>query len=182
MALLFETQSLTYGDLNARANRLAHHLINLGLGPESLVGVCLERSIEMVVGLLAILKAGGAYVPLAPDLPTLRRDSLIADTGLRHILTTRAYRSLLADRINHVVVLDDNTCSLSSNRQDNPEVALLPSNLAYLNYTSGTTGGPKAVAVTHVGVVRLVKQPNYVRLMPSRLLQMAPTKLRCRHV
>ncbi len=175
VALISETVSLCYGDLNTQANRLAHHLVSLGVGPETLVGICIDRSVAMVAALLAILKAGAAYVPIAPDLPAARRGTLILDSGLRHMVTTAAYNDLFLDQITHVVTLDDNSRRLSNQRDDNPGITTLPKNLAYLNYTSGTTGVPKAVLVPHIGVLRLVHQPNYARLdTSSRLLQMAP--------
>ena len=175
VALVCGAASLSYGELNARANRLAHHLIGQGVGPEALVGICLDRSFDMVAALLAILKAGAAYVPIDPDLPALRRDALVSDSGLRHMLTAKAHRNLFVDRVGRLVILDENACDLASESEENPGVKSLPDNLAYLNYTSGTTGMPKAVLVSHIGVVRLVHEPNYVRLDPScRLLQMAP--------
>ena len=175
VALVCGATSLSYGDLNARANRLAHHLICLGVGPDALVGVCLDRSFDMVAALLAILKAGAAYVPIASELPAVRRDILVADARLRHILTTQAYRDLFVERIEHILILDDNSDSRSGECEENPRDSSLPTSLAYLNYTSGTTGVPKAVAVPHVGVVRLVRKPNYVNLdSSSRLLLMAP--------
>ncbi len=175
VALISGTVSVSYRELNTQANRLAHHLMSLGVGPETLVGICIDRSVAMVATLLAILKAGAAYVPIAPDLPAVRRDTLVSDSGLRHIVTSVAYRGLFVDQLTHVVTLDDNPCRLLSQREDNPGITSLPENLAYLNYTSGTTGVPKAVLVPHIGVVRLVYQPNYVRLdTSSRLLQMAP--------
>ena len=175
IALTCGVESLSYGKLNARANSLAHHLIGLGVGPEVLVGVGLDRSFDMVAALLAILKAGAAYVPIDPDLPALRRDTLVADSGLRHMLTVKANRDLFVDRVKHVVILDDDAGHLSNQSLENPGIVSHPDNLAYLNYTSGTSGGPKAVLVAHAGVLRLVHQPNYVRLgASSRLLQMAP--------
>ena len=175
VALVCGATSLSYEDLNARANRLAHHLISLGVGPEALVGVCLDRSFDMVTALLAILKAGAAYVPIASELPAVRRDMMVADARLRHMLTAQAYRDLFVERVEHVVILEDNSGSRSSEREENPRHTSLPGSLAYLNFTSGTTGVPKAVAVPHVGVVRLVHEPNYVNLdSSSRLLQMAP--------
>ena len=88
VALISGTVSLSYGELNTQANRLAHHLISLGVGPETLVGICIDRSVAMVAALLAILKAGAAYVPIAPDLPAIRRDALVSDSGLRHMVTS----------------------------------------------------------------------------------------------
>jgi len=174
-ALVFGEESLTYQELNVRANRLAHHLIGLGVGPESLVGICLERSIEMVVALLSILKAGGAYLPIAVDLPALRRENLVADAGLGHMVTREGYRRFYEDGIKHVVTLDGDADGLASQPESNPRVVLAAARPAYVNYTSGSTGQPKGVLVSHGAVVRLVHEPNYVRLDSlSRLLQLAP--------
>ena len=142
---------------------------------ETLVGVCLDRSFDMVAALVAILKAGAAYVPIAAELPALRRDALIANAGLRHMLTTEARRDLFAGRIDHVISLNDIATSPTGHRVENPTGTLLPTNLAYVNFTSGTTGKPKAVGVPHISVIRLVHEPNYARLnWFSRLLQLAP--------
>ena len=163
IALVFGEQSLTYQELNARANRLAHHLIGLGVGPESLVGIALERSFEMVVALLGVLKAGGAYLPMAADLPPRRRAQLLADAELRHVVTIATSRDY-ADGIEHVVTLGGNARELAKQCQENPSVSLAAARPAYVNYTSGSTGQPKGVLVPHAAVVRLVHEPNYVRL------------------
>ena len=163
IALVFGEQSLAYQELNARANRLAHHLIGLGVGPESLVGIALERSFEMVVALLGVLKAGGAYLPMAADLPPRRRAQLLADAELRHVVTIATSRDY-ADGIEHVVTLGGNARELAKQCQENPSVSLAAARPAYVNYTSGSTGQPKGVLVPHAAVVRLVHEPNYVRL------------------
>ncbi len=173
VAVTFGEESLSYSQLNARANRLAHHLISLGVGPECLVGISLERSIDMVVALLGILKAGGAYVPIDVDLPKMRRDNLLAEAGLRHMVTTEAFRSLFDRQVEQIV-----TCGarqFANQSPENPEFELRPDHPAYVNFTSGSTGHPKGVVVPHRAVVRLVREPNYVRLNSStRLLQLAP--------
>jgi amino acid adenylation domain-containing protein len=174
-ALAFGKELLTYRELNRRANRLAHHLIDLGVGPESLVGLSLERSNEMIVTLLGILKAGGAYVPLDADLPAQRRNSLIADGGIRHLVTLERNRHLYEDVIERLVTLDGNAPALARQPERNPAALRVPNQAAYVNYTSGSTGQPKGVLVPHEAVERLVEAPNYVRLdSTSRLLQLAP--------
>ena len=137
--------SLTYGELNARANRLARHLIRLGVGPECLVGITVDRSAEMGVALLGILKAGGAYVPLAADLPQRRRDRLLADAGLRHVVTLASHRHLYEAAVEHVVTLNGDAGQPASESEENPVVALTPDRPAYVNHTSGSTGQPKGV-------------------------------------
>ena len=155
IALVYGDVCLSYRSLNARANRLAHHLIAQGVGPETLVGVALDRSIELIVAALAVLKAGGAYVPIASTLPEQRREDLVAHVG--HVVTPETFGQL-ADQ-----------------SEENPPVALLPEHPAYINFTSGSTGEPKGVLVPHAAIVRLVQEPNYVQLdAASRILQFAP--------
>jgi len=135
---------LTYAELNERANRLAHVLIEAGIGPESLVGLCVERSIEMIVGVLAIWKAGGAYVPLDPSLPDERLAFLLDDTGASPVLTRAALAGRFAARAG-IVLLDANPDAPATN----PPHRSRPGNLAYVIFTSGSTGRPKGVAVEH---------------------------------
>ena len=153
VALIFEEQQLSYGELNQRANQLAQHLQSLGVGPEVLVGLCVERSLEMVVGLLGILKAGGAYVPLDPSFPQGRLAYMIADSGMRVLITHRQLEQSLPVRPASIVRLDADWETIA--RQDTtnskwPETR--PENLAYVLYTSGSTGKPKGVAIPHGAV------------------------------
>ncbi len=136
--------SLSYGELNRRSNRLAHRLIALGIGPETLVAVALPRSVDLVVALLAVLKAGGAYLPLDPEHPADRLGFMIDDSGARLLLTRSSLDTLRAPA---VLALD--TLSLDSEPDTNPQAPLHAGNLAYVIYTSGSTGRPKGVAVTH---------------------------------
>lgn len=147
-ALVFEDQSLNYAELNSRANRLAHYLINLGVQTETRVGIAVERSIEMVVGLLGILKAGGTYVPLDPDYPTERLAYMVEDSGIELLLTQQHLRDALpvADGLN-VIELD--RLDVAHHAPTNPNVALHGENLAYVIYTSGSTGRPKGAANRH---------------------------------
>ncbi|MEO5330728.1 MAG: amino acid adenylation domain-containing protein [Magnetococcus sp. YQC-5] len=152
-ALLLDGQSLTYGQLNAQANRLAHHLIDMGVVRESLVGICPERSLLMMVGLLGILKAGGAYVPLDPSHPKQRLAFLIADAHLAIILTHQAKLPILPETKAQVVVLDAPWPETNHQANNNPNIAVLPHDPAYVIYTSGSTGHPKGVIVEHHAVV-----------------------------
>jgi non-ribosomal peptide synthetase component F len=158
MAVRFEEESLTYAELNARANRLAHHLRALGVGPEVRVGVLMERSLEMVVSLLAVLKAGGAYVPLDPGLPADRLAYMLDDSAVPLVLVQAALRGAVPAREGvGVLAVDALAERLAAEPAENPAVGAGPDSLAYVIYTSGSTGRPKGVMNAHRGVVnRLV--------------------------
>jgi amino acid adenylation domain-containing protein/FkbM family methyltransferase len=157
VALRFEEESLTYRALNERANRLAHHLRGLGVGPEERVGICLERSPEMVVSLLAVLKAGGAYVPLDPAYPAERLAFMLADSGAAVLLTQETLRGALPVRAGmDVVSVERAEAELAGGGAENPESGAGPGSLAYVIYTSGSTGTPKGVAVEHRALVNYV--------------------------
>ena len=150
VALIVAGQHLTYAQLNRRANQLAHCLIQQGVGPEVLVGIAVERSVAMVVGLLAILKAGGAYLPLDPTYPEERLAYMIADSGIQLLLTQAHVQAHLSIPEGlKTLVLDDPASSLGSFSENNPDVATAQENLAYTLYTSGSTGKPKGVMVSH---------------------------------
>ena len=164
-ALVYEDQQLTYGELNARANRLAHHLRSLGVGPEVLVGVCLERSLELVVGLLAILKAGGAYVPLDPSYPAERLAFMLQDTQAPVLLTQQRLLAHLPAYAGHTLCLERDAAHIAQHPDTNPPTSATPTNLAYVIYTSGSTGTPKGVMVeqrlgrqSHASDARTVSQ------------------------
>ena len=150
-ALIFNDEHLSYADLNVRSNRLAHHLIRLGVKPEVKVGIALERSIEMVVGLLGILKAGGAYVPLDPEYPQERLGYMIGDSGIDLLLTQSRLKGalLLTDTLQ---VLELDNLDLSAESEHDPQVAVHGENLAYVIYTSGSTGRPKGVTIRHAAL------------------------------
>jgi amino acid adenylation domain-containing protein len=162
VALVYEEQSLTYNELNARANRLAWRLRELGVGPEARVAICLERSPEMVVALLAALKAGAAYVPLDPAYPSERLAYMLEDSEPAVLITQAAIRSALAERLPAIPTLDlesDETQWIGQSER-NLERSAAGSDarsLAYIIYTSGSTGAPKGVMVEHANVVRLMK-------------------------
>ena len=175
VAVVYEGDSLTYGELNGRANKLAHHLLRLGVRQETLVGICLERSLEMIVAVLGILKAGGVYTPVAVDLPAARRNSMLAGSSVRYLITGNSDVQQYQGVVEHVVDLGEVATQLARESSANPGVLQFPESPAYVNYTSGSTGQPKGVLVPHASVMRLVCEPNYVRLDSStRLLQMAP--------
>jgi len=155
VAVVFEEQQLTYHELNCRANQLAHYLRSHGVGADVLVGICVERSLEMIVGLLAILKAGGAYVPLDPDYPQERLNLILEDAQVSVLLIQQHLVEKLQQHQAHIVCLDSDGEKIAQHSNSNPLNISTPSNLAYVIYTSGSTGKPKGVLVNHSHVVRL---------------------------
>lgn len=164
VAVVFEDQQLTYRELNAKANQLAHHLQKLGVKPEVLVGLCVERSLEMVVGVLGILKAGGAYVPLDPGYPQERLVFMLENANVPVLLTTETLVSRLPDYQAQVVYLDDDWQEISQESDRNPISKVTTQDLAYLIYTSGSTGKPKGVQILHSALVNFL---SAMRLSPG---------------
>ncbi|HEU0080232.1 MAG TPA: amino acid adenylation domain-containing protein, partial [Longimicrobiaceae bacterium] len=157
VALVYENEEVTYAELNARANRLAHRLGDLGAGPEARVGLCVERGIEMVVAVLAVLKAGGAYVPLDPEYPEERLRYMLQDSAPVVLLTQRSLSGRFAGSGVPIEVLDGDASAWTGQPDTNPgRGALTPESLAYVIYTSGSTGQPKGVMNRHRGVVNLL--------------------------
>lgn len=152
VAVVFESQHLTYRELNRRANQVAHHLHQLGVGPEVLVGICVERSLEMVVGLLGILKAGGAFVPLDPQYPKSRLAFMLNDTQASILLTQKRLIECLPSHLAKVVCLDADWQIISIHSDENPGNLATAENLANVIYTSGSTGQPKGVMIPHRGI------------------------------
>ncbi|MCP4702245.1 MAG: amino acid adenylation domain-containing protein, partial [Gammaproteobacteria bacterium] len=156
IAVLFENQSMTYRELNRKANQLAHYLRSLEVKPEVLAGLCLERSLEMLIGLLGILKAGGAYVPLDPAYPMARLAFMLEDTDVSILLTQSSLAEKLPETTASVICLDVEAEALSGWSAANPLKEAGPENLAYVIYTSGSTGNPKGVAIEHRNAVALL--------------------------
>jgi amino acid adenylation domain-containing protein/non-ribosomal peptide synthase protein (TIGR01720 family) len=156
VAVVFENQRLTYGELNRKANCLAHYLRALRVGPDTLVGICVERSVEMVVGLLGILKAGGAYVPLDPAYPQPRLGFMLEDTQASVLLTQQHLLEKLPKHQAHVVCLDTSWQIIAKESENNPASIGTPDHLAYVIYTSVSTGRPKGVAIEHHSTVALL--------------------------
>jgi len=148
-AVRYENTTLTYGELNRQANQLAHHLRKLGVGPETIVGICIERSLEMMVGLLGILKAGGAYLPLDPAFPAARLAFMLDDARAQMLVTQEKLAGQLPDRGERRVYLDAHARNLESESSENPVRTAGPENLAYIIYTSGSTGKPKGIMIEH---------------------------------
>ncbi|WP_193200856.1 non-ribosomal peptide synthetase, partial [Nostoc sp. MG11] len=171
VAVVFDREQLTYQQLNQRANQLAHYLQSLGVRAEVLVGICVEHSVEMVVGLLGILKAGGAYVPLDPSYPQERLSYMLEDSNVEVLLTQRSLLESLPQNQVQVVCLDKDWVSIDQYTQQNlDDVEVTSDNLAYVIYTSGSTGKPKGVTVLHQAVNRLVINTNYINLQPKDVI------------
>jgi amino acid adenylation domain-containing protein len=156
IAIVFDDSHLTYQELNTRANQLAHHLLDLGVNPGTLVGVYIERSLEMIIALLGILKAGGSYVPLDPNFPQDRLDYMLDDTGLNILLTQENLSSLVAVPDINKIHLDTHWTEIENQPASNPSASLSPDDLAYVIYTSGSTGRPKGVQIPHNAVVNFL--------------------------
>jgi amino acid adenylation domain-containing protein/non-ribosomal peptide synthase protein (TIGR01720 family) len=177
IAIVFEQQQLTYQELNQRSNQIAHYLQKLGVKPDVLVGICVERSLEMVVGLLGIIKAGGAYVPLDPDYPTQRLAFMLEDAQVPILLTQQSLISYLPKHHAQVICLDTDWQQISSYESTkNPYSPLQNTNLAYVIYTSGSTGQPKGAMNTHQGICNrlLWMQDTYKLTVADRVLQKTP--------
>jgi amino acid adenylation domain-containing protein len=170
IAAVFEDECLTYREVNRRANQLAHRLCKLGVGPEVIVGVFAERSIEMVVGLVATLKAGGAYLPLDPSYPAERLSFMLSDAQPIIVLVQRSLAAKLPQYAGRVVFLEDD---FDAESDANPASSTQPENVAYVIYTSGSTGRPKGVMNTHRGICNWLiwLQENYPLTTNDRILQ-----------
>uniref|UniRef100_UPI000650E185 AMP-binding protein n=1 Tax=Crocosphaera watsonii TaxID=263511 RepID=UPI000650E185 len=149
VAVEFEDQKLTYQQLNTKANQLAHYLRCLGVKPEVLVGICVERSLEMVIGLLAILKAGGAYLPLDPNYPQERIQIILEETQVPVLLTQASLLDAMPKHRAQVLCIDKDSPDIEQQSQENITSEVTTDNLAYTIYTSGSTGKPKGVQIPH---------------------------------
>jgi len=175
-ALVFGEESLSYRQLNERANQLAHLLISEVNRPDGLVGVCMERSVDMVIALLGIIKAGLAYVPLDPDYPEQRLEHMLEDADLKVLLTQGAVQSVLPGHSIPMLVLDECGAELDAQATTNPPHRAEADNLAYVIFTSGSTGRPKGVMNEHRGIVNrlLWMQEEYGLTGADRVLQKTP--------
>jgi amino acid adenylation domain-containing protein len=168
--------SLTYAELNARANRLARYLTRLGVGPETRVAVHLDRSADLIVALLGILKAGGAYLPLALNDPPERLRVLLEDSATSHVVTQARCAGDLPACAAAVLCLEDHADGIAAESDENLPARTAPANLACVLYTSGSTGLPKGVGLSHGGAVRLVRDQQYLHFGPDEVfLHLAPT-------
>ncbi|MGE5325043.1 MAG: amino acid adenylation domain-containing protein [Actinomycetota bacterium] len=172
-AVRFQNTTLTYAELNGRANRLAYQLRELGVGPEHIVGICAERSLEMMVGLFGILKAGAAYLPFDPAYPRARLDYMLDDAGVKVLVTQRAVAQQLPAREVQRVYLDSRDANAASESFDNLPRLVRPENLAYVIYTSGSTGKPKGIMIEHrtlanyIGWANTLMFDDHVKTVPA---------------
>jgi len=175
VALIFGEQQCTYSELNRRANQLAHFLQSRGLGPDTPVGLCLERSCELVISVLGILKAGGAYVPLNPDYPKDRLAFILQDIQAPLLLTQQRLVERLPAQDASPLILERLWSTIATQRVSNPAIPLHPENLAYVTYTSGSTGVPKGIAMPHAPLVNVFNWQQQCAPLPpgARTLQFA---------
>jgi len=170
MAVICEGNHLSYGELNRRANSLAWYLREHGVRSEELVGVCVERSLEMVVGMLGILKSGGAYLPLDPTYPKERLGFMLSEASVNLLLTQKSLLGHLPSLDARIVCLDTEQEAIAQRSRENLGIEVTADNLAYVIYTSGSTGNPKGICIPHRGIVRLILNTNYVNLKPSDVI------------
>ena len=169
IAAVYEEDSMTYGQLNKRANQLAHYLIERGVKPDTLVGICMERSLAMLVGLLGILKAGGAYVPLDPSYPQERLEFMLEDAAIPVIVTQQQVKHDLglANKVNEVICLDSDQNKIADASEHNLPPLSKPRHLAYVIYTSGSTGKPKGVMIEHQSLTNFLYAMKEVTALNS---------------
>ncbi|CAG0930606.1 surfactin family lipopeptide synthetase A [Thermoflexales bacterium] len=176
IAVSYEDQQLTYLELNRRANCVAHYLQSLGVGPEVCVGIFMERSLELVIGILGVLKACGAYIPFDPAYPKERLELMFADSGVKLVLSQQRLVTYLPDAGTQIVCLDTDWGILSQESQRNLSLQIEANNLAYVIYTSGSTGKPKGAMNTHGGINNRLQwmQATYGLTTPDNVLQKTP--------
>lgn len=175
VAVTWRDETLTYAGLNAKANQLANYLKSLGVGPEVMVGICMERSPAMMIGILGILKAGGCYVPLDANYPQERLQFMMEDAGIRVLLSDEKVRDRLPEAAGKTICLEETGRLIDLESTANLQSSAHGENLAYVMYTSGSTGKPKGVGVTHRNIIRLVRNTDYAEFADSEtFLQFAP--------
>ncbi|WP_310484500.1 amino acid adenylation domain-containing protein [Chamaesiphon sp. VAR_48_metabat_403] len=175
IALVYQQQQLTYAQLDRQANQLAHHLLSLGIQPEDLVAIALDRSLDSIIAILATLKAGGTYLPLDLSQPSSRLAFILDNANVSVLIATTALLDRLPASTARTIVLDREAEIIATHPTTNLQLDLPADRLAYVMYTSGSTGQPKGVCIPHRGVVRLVKNTDYIDFSPQQVwLQLAP--------
>lgn len=156
IAVIFEQQQLTYGELDQRANQLVHYLKQLGVGPEKIVAICVKRSLEMIVSILGVLKAGGAYLPIDPDYPEERMTYMLNDSAALVLITQKDLVKKFTNPAAQIVLIHDDWHNIAKESTQRPASEVIPENLAYVIYTSGSTGKPKGTLLQHRGLVNYI--------------------------
>ncbi len=185
IALVVGDTSLSYSQLNSRANRIAHYLLGLGVGPETFVGICIDRSIDLIAAVLGVNKAGAAYIPIDPNYPEDRIDYLLENSSVQLVISETARKSIFSESIPTVIFLDSETTSdgeqnilreCPTHNIPPEDIQLTPKNLAYVIYTSGSTGLPKGVMIQHDGLVNVIEDNSrrFHVSQESRFLQSTP--------
>jgi len=170
LAVVCGEEKISYADLDRRSNQLGHYLRNLGVGPEKLVGISVERSIHMVLAMVGILKAGGAYVPIDPAYPPDRLRFMAEDSDIGVWLTQGHLAHRIPQLKAHVVCLDRDWDEIAQQSDESFRTQVFPENLAYVVYTSGSTGQPKAAAVSHRSMIRLLRETNYIQFQGDEVV------------
>jgi amino acid adenylation domain-containing protein/non-ribosomal peptide synthase protein (TIGR01720 family) len=170
LAVICDQEQISYSELDRRSNQLGHYLRSLGVGPEKLVGISVERSVDMVLAMVGILKAGGAYVPIDPAYPPDRLRFMAEDSDIGVLLTQRRLAHRIPQLKAHVVCLDRDWDEIAQHSNQNLQTKVLPENLAYVVYTSGSTGLPKAAAVSHRSMIRLLRETNYIQFQGDEVV------------
>jgi amino acid adenylation domain-containing protein/non-ribosomal peptide synthase protein (TIGR01720 family) len=170
LAVICDQEQISYIELDRRSNQLGRHLRNLGVGPEKLVGISVERSVDMVLAMVGILKAGGAYVPIDPAYPPDRLRFMAEDSDIGVLLTQGRLAHRVPQLKAHVVCLDRDWDEIAQQSNQSFETQVLPENLAYVVYTSGSTGQPKAAAVSHRSMIRLLRETNYIQFQGDEVV------------
>lgn len=175
IAISHQVRNISYEELNSKANQVARYIESLGTYPEMIIGICLDRSIEMVVSILGIMKSGCAYIPLDPEYPQERLDYMVKDSNLSVVLTNRKYSKILPERITKPIFLDDFENEIGKLDTSNPQISISASSLAYVIYTSGSTGLPKGVLLEHRGLCNVVNSQKRLFDLKTgdRILQFA---------
>jgi amino acid adenylation domain-containing protein len=170
IAVICDQEKISYIELDRRSNQLGRYLKNLGVGPEKLVGISVERSVDMVLGMVGILKAGGAYVPIDPAYPPDRLRFMAEDSDIGVLLTQKRLAPRMPQMKARVVCLDRDWDEIAQQSNQSFETQILPENLAYVVYTSGSTGQPKAAAVSHRSMIRLIRDTNYIQFQGDEVV------------
>ncbi|MED4546102.1 AMP-binding protein, partial [Lysinibacillus sphaericus] len=160
VAVVYEQDKLTYKELNQRANQLARYLREKGVKEESIVGIMMDRSLEMMISILGVLKAGGAYLPIDKTYPKDRVDFMLQDTNTQWVLCQKDVENTLRENNVSIITLDDS--EIYKQETSNPNYNITGKTLAYIIYTSGTTGKPKGILTTHLNVIRIAKENLYL--------------------